>query len=133
MWIGDRKRGHTRSYRAGIREEREAMSYPHFETDCPMQQFWDAHANWSRATFGNDAERGPVGPLKHLQKEAAEAIESPKDVLEFADCLLLTLDATRRAGFTLDELVAASWKKLEINKARTYAKGNPNEAVEHER
>ena len=40
------------------------------------QQFWDQQAEWSRATFGSDTERGPLGPLKHLEKEAKEAQEN---------------------------------------------------------
>lgn len=31
--------------------------------------FWERQAEWSEKTFGNDTERGPVGPLKHLALE----------------------------------------------------------------
>lgn len=41
------------------------------------------HAKWSQATFG---VVGPVGPLKHLSKEALEAAEQPGDLSEWADC-----------------------------------------------
>lgn len=37
------------------------------------------HAEWSQATFGNV---GPVGPLKHLSKEALEAAAEPDDLSE---------------------------------------------------
>lgn len=40
------------------------------------------HAEWSDATFGNV---GPVGPLKHLSKEALEAAAEPDDLSEWAD------------------------------------------------
>jgi hypothetical protein len=110
------------------------MSYPHFSPDCRIQQFWDAQSEWSQSTFGTDAERGPIGPLKHLAKEAVEAQEKTSDIFEYADCLFLVCDATRRAGFTLDQLLDAAFEKLEINKARNWPKPkNMNEAVEHER
>lgn len=35
------------------------------------------HAEWSQATFCNV---GPVGPLKHLSKEALEAAAEPGDL-----------------------------------------------------
>lgn len=99
-----------------------------------LAAFWESHAAWSEATFGTAAELSPIGPLKHLAMEAVEAQKDLTDLSEFADCLLLTFDAARRAGFTYEELVAAAWAKLEINKARKWqvpTKGD--EAVEHDR
>jgi hypothetical protein len=100
----------------------------------PLQEFWNAQSEWSQATFGSDSERGPIGPLKHLAKEAAEAQEHPTDPFEYADCLFLVFDSARRAGFTLEQLTQFCWQKLEINKARKYPKvTDMNAAVEHER
>lgn len=99
-----------------------------------MRAFWNAQAEWSRATFGSDAERGPLGPLKHLAKEVNEVIKDPTDLIEYADLLFLVCDATRRAGFTYDQLIEASWSKLAINKARQWQKPiRGDEAVEHDR
>jgi hypothetical protein len=98
-----------------------------------MRAFSAEQAEWSRATFGADEERGPAGPLKHLAKEVAEAMKSPDDIMEYVDCLFLTLDASRRAGFSYDELLSAAWKKLEINKARKWSKPTSDEPVEHDR
>ena len=39
------------------------------------QQFWNEQGEWSQKTFGLDSERGPLGPLKHLEKEAREGQE----------------------------------------------------------
>ena len=39
------------------------------------------HAEWSEKTFGNV---GPIGPLKHLSKEALEAAADPGDLSEWA-------------------------------------------------
>lgn len=38
-----------------------------------LAAFWLAHAEWSRATFGCDTKKGPLGALKHLEKEVGEA------------------------------------------------------------
>ncbi len=48
------------------------------------------HAEWSDATFGNV---GPIGPLKHLSKEALEAAAEPDDLNEWADMQFLLWDA----------------------------------------
>ena len=53
------------------------------------------HAEWSEKTFGNV---GPIGPLKHLSKEALEAAADPGDLSEWADMQFLLWDAQRRAG-----------------------------------
>ncbi len=99
-----------------------------------LEAFWHAQSVWSQSVFGTDTERGPLGPLKHLAKEAAEAQQNPSDLTEFVDCLFLTFDATRRAGFTFEQLRDAAWTKLEVNKARKWTKpSKPDEAVEHDR
>jgi NTP pyrophosphatase (non-canonical NTP hydrolase) len=113
-----------------------------------VERFWREHSAWSQATFGTDAECGPVGPLKHLRKEADEAVTAAENLTltrddtgavraelreEIADCLFLTIDAARRAGMTLADLLAESFRKLEINKARTWLKPTSDEPVEHVR
>lgn len=92
---------------------------------------YDDHAEWSRKTFGYDDERGPLGPIRHLQKEAKELEASPHDRLEYADALLLLLDASRRSGMTLRDLIAASREKLEINRQREWPSGSADQPVEH--
>lgn len=95
------------------------------------QDFWNQHAEWSESTFGTSAERGPIGALKHLVKEATEAQEKPTDREEYADCLFLTLDAARRAGMTLDDLLDEAFKKLAKNKLRIWSKPQGDEPIEH--
>jgi hypothetical protein len=83
-----------------------------------FEQFWNEQAEWSRATFGQDHERGPAGPLKHLQKEVGEVfaelsepVEHPLDeeekqsrlTVELADLVFLVFDATRRSGGTFED------------------------------
>lgn len=93
-------------------------------------------AEWSQATFGADTERGPMGALKHLEKEAREcqdAVGTPELLEEMADCLLLLIDASRRARFSPTQLVEAALEKLEKNKRRTWPKPTSDEPVEHVR
>lgn len=98
-----------------------------------MLLFWNSHSEWSNQVFGSITERGPMGLLKHLRKEVEEVIDNPGDLMEYADCMTLVMDATRRAGFTFDQLVEAMFAKLEINRAREWPKAGPNEPVEHVR
>ena len=81
---------------------------------------WNKLSCWSQKTFGTDEERGPKGCLEHLKLEAQEAIESPKDIKELADCFILIMDATRRSGFVWEELLMATDLKLEEVKNRVY-------------
>jgi len=78
-----------------------------------------AHADWSQKTFGADVVRGPIGALQQLAKEAMEAAALPTDKTEYAACMLLVLDASRRAGIDPQQLVDAAQAKLEVCRLRT--------------
>lgn len=86
------------------------------------------HAEWATATFGNT---GPVGPLKHLSKEALEAAEAPQDLHEWADMQFLFWDAQRKAGVTDEQITEAMVEKLEINKARQWPEPKDGEPRFH--
>jgi hypothetical protein len=86
------------------------------------------HAQWSQATFGNV---GPVGPLKHLSKEAMEAAAKPNDLSEWADMQFLLWDAQRRAGITDEQITQAMIEKLEVNKARQWPQPKDGEPRLH--
>lgn len=86
---------------------------------------------WSEATFGADSVRGPMGALKHLEREAREAQATPDNPEEYADCLLLILDASRRAGIKPLELIRHAQAKMKINRARTWPAPTSDEPVEH--
>lgn len=94
-------------------------------------------AKWSQETFGDDATRGPVGALKHLEEEAREAVAAvesgdPAKVREeLADCLLLLLDASRRAGIKPMQLFEAGQAKMVVNKQRKWPSPTTDEPVEH--
>jgi hypothetical protein len=91
-------------------------------------------AKWSQETFGTDSERGPIGALKHLEKEAKEAYESYGSLEyheELADCFILLLDAIRRSGLSFRGLVRIAITKMIKNKARAWPKPTSDEPVEH--
>ena len=97
-------------------------------------------SEWSQATFGTDLERGPIGAVRHLQKEAGEverallAGESKERVTEeLADCLILVIDASRRHGVKPMELFKAAYAKLQVNRGRKWPKPTSDEPVEHVR
>lgn len=75
------------------------------------------HAEWSQSTFGNV---GPIGPLKHLSKEALEAAAEPGDLSEWADIQFLLWDAQRRAGISDEQITRAMVEKLAVNKQREW-------------
>lgn len=104
------------------------------ELGIALADLVEDQADWSQKTFGSDSERGPIGPLKHLIKEANEAIANPTDPSEYADCLILILDASRRAGIKVMQLIEAAQAKMKKNKAREWPKceaSNSEEPIEH--
>ncbi|CAM8337967.1 DUF550 domain-containing protein [Klebsiella pneumoniae] len=91
-------------------------------------QVRSAHAEWSQATFGNV---GPVGPLKHLSKEALEAAAEPGDLSEWADMQFLLWDAQRRSGITDEQITQAMIDKLAVNKQREWPEPKDGEPRLH--
>ena len=86
------------------------------------------HAAWSDETFG---DVGPVGPLKHLSKEAIEAAAEPGDLSEWADMQFLLWDAQRRAGISDDQITQAMLEKLAVNKQREWPEPKDGEPCLH--
>ncbi|MDU1357596.1 MAG: DUF550 domain-containing protein, partial [Citrobacter freundii] len=74
---------------------------------------------------------GPVGPLKHLSKEALEAAAEPDDLSEWADMQFLLWDAQRRAGISDGEITAAMEEKLKVNMARQWPEQKDGEPRLH--
>ena len=86
------------------------------------------HAVWSKATFG---DVGPVGPLKHLSKEALEAAAELGDISEWADMQFLLWDAQRRAGISDEQITKAMVEKLAVNKQREWPEPKDGEPRLH--
>ncbi|HFW5592311.1 TPA: dATP/dGTP pyrophosphohydrolase domain-containing protein [Salmonella enterica subsp. enterica serovar Saintpaul] len=100
-------------------------------TDSPVperERIRREHAEWSDATFG---DVGPIGPLKHLSKEALEAAAEPDDLSEWADMQFLLWDAQRRAGITDEQITQAMVDKLKVNKQREWPEPKDGEPRLH--
>jgi hypothetical protein len=121
-------------------------------TTVNAERLFAAIGEWSNKTFGDEGERGPVGPLKHMAKEVlCELLDAPRmetdafidkhccspvaphDLTELADVLILLMDATRRAGCGWQQLVDEAKRKHSINVLRTYPKPVGDEISEHVR
>lgn len=102
--------------------------YRHAQPAPERDQVRSAHAEWSQETFGNV---GPVGPLKHLSKEALEAAAEPDDLSEWADMQFLLWDAQRRAGITDEQITQAMIEKLAVNKLREWPEPKDGEPRLH--
>lgn len=92
------------------------------------EQIRHEHAKWSDSTFGCV---GPIGPLKHLSKEALEAAAEPDDLSEWADMQFLLWDAQRRAGISDAEITAAMEDKLKVNMERQWPEPKDGEPRLH--
>lgn len=103
-------------------------NYPPAQPAKDREQVRSEHAEWSQATFGNV---GPVGPLKHLSKEALEAAAAPGDLSEWADMQFLMWDAQRRAGITDAQITQAMIEKLAVNKQRSWPEPKDGEPRLH--
>lgn len=86
------------------------------------------HAAWSQVTFG---DVGPIGPLKHLSKEALEAAAEPGDLSEWADMQFLLWDAQRHAGISDEQIILAMVEKLAVNKQREWPEPKDGEPRLH--
>ncbi|SSI29290.1 Eaa1 [Klebsiella quasipneumoniae] len=103
-------------------------NYPPAYPAKDREQVRREHAEWSQATFGNV---GPIGPLKHLVKEAMEAAAEPDDLSEWADMQFLLWDAQRRAGITDEQITHAMIEKLAVNKQREWPEPKDGEPRLH--
>ncbi|WP_409079894.1 DUF550 domain-containing protein [Raoultella planticola] len=108
--------------------EGDYQLYRHAQPAPEREQVRREHAEWSQATFGNV---GPVGPLKHLSKEALEAAAEPGDLSEWADIQFLLWDAQRRAGITDEQITNAMIEKLAVNKQREWPEPKDGEPRLH--
>lgn len=101
-----------------------------------LKRISEQQRTWSEETFGPREVRGPIGALKHMQKELANELlqGQDRDPKEYADLLLLWLDAIHRAGLTLTKVLAVTELKLEENQLRTWPdwrQADPLAPVEH--
>lgn len=123
-----REYSHHEAILALVTELQERRKADNQEPASERERIRREHAEWSDATFG---DVGPVGPLKHLSKEALEAAAEPDDLSEWADMQFLLWDAQRRAGVTDEFITRAMIEKLEINKSRQWPEPKEGEPRLH--
>lgn len=111
-----------------VRDNIERRAYEIALASLEREQIRHEHAKWSDSTFGCV---GPIGPLKHLSKEALEAAAEPDDLSEYADMQFLLWDAQRRAGISDAEITAAMEDKLKINMERQWPEPKDGEPRLH--
>lgn len=107
---------------------RVILLYRHVQPAPDREKVRNEHAKWSQAAFG---DVGPIGPLKHLSKEALEAAEQPGDLSEWADMQFLLWDAQRRAGITDEQITQAMIEKPAVNKLRSWPEPKDGEPRLH--
>ena len=95
------------------------------------QEFQNELAEWSDETFPQQHQNNARPKFEHLLEEVKEARDAPFDLLEYADCISLIIDAARINGFTMNELLEGCERKLRINKNRKWGKPNALGFVNH--
>ena len=88
----------------------------YFESDSKL---YNSMGKFSMEKF---PDASPIEHLLKVKNEADEAINCPHDIVEYADILLSLFGAAYKAGFSYEELMKASKKKLEICKERKWRK-----------
>jgi hypothetical protein len=89
-------------------------------------------AEWSAKTFGPGGST--LGIIDHIKKEIKEIEQTPFDLEEWVDVLILAFDACWRAGYSPDETIAMLVYKDQKNKSRKWPDwrtAEPGKAIEH--
>jgi NTP pyrophosphatase (non-canonical NTP hydrolase) len=104
-----------------------------------FSQWEENRRRWSHQTFGTPEERGPLGPLRHLQKEVVEVEKaitednSAATVEEIGDCIFLISDLLDVLGVPFTVFVNELERKLEVNQNRKWGPKSKDSPVEHVR
>jgi hypothetical protein len=86
-------------------------------------------ALWAEKTFG-PGDRFD-GIMSHLKEEVGELRDSDGHIEEFADCLILLLNAAEQRGITWDILTQTVEIKMKVNKLRKWGNKQPCGKVNH--
>lgn len=88
------------------------------------------HMKWSMDTFG--IGQRTEGLLKHISKEMEEVRESPNDLTEWIDIIILALDGAWRAGYSPLQICMALVQKQQANMLRKWpAQTSEDQPTEH--
>lgn len=95
-----------------------------------LEEIKNMIAEFSDRKFGSD--RPFTAPLYHMKKEIDEAIEGG-DIEEFADIMLLLLDAFRKRfpNLPTNDLLDLCEEKIHVCEKREWGKPDKNGVIEH--
>ncbi|RPA65772.1 DUF550 domain-containing protein [Gordonia oryzae] len=89
---------------------------------------------FSLRTFGPGQRL--AGVLDHIRKELKEIEDSPDDITEWADLIILAFDGAMRSGHEPQDIIDAIKTKQTKNEQREWPDWrtqDPNKAIEHVR
>lgn len=95
-------------------------------------QYIQTQVKWSLKTFGPG--KRDAGLIDHIQKELVEIKNSPGDLMEWIDVIILCFDGAWRNGHTPFSIIKALREKQLMNMKRKwpdYRKAEPGKAIEH--
>lgn len=102
-----------------------------------LQDLMDWNHDFAKRVFPKHCE-DPRAPLYHLNKEVTEIIDSidddkPREEIleEYADAMILLSGSAIRLGFTAEELLDASHKKMKKNEDRDWGEPDENGVYSH--
>jgi hypothetical protein len=81
------------------------------------RELYEAMGSFGRATFNSS---NPTLQLEKLKKEADEAIDTPHDFQEWADCYIALSVGAYMQGIDYEDLCAHIRRKFEILKTRNW-------------
>lgn len=84
-----------------------------------MRNLFNEISSFAKDVFPNATN---IEHLTKLKNEAQEAIETPEDIEEYADCLIALFGACQKSKFSFEQLYDAASKKMIINRSRTWVK-----------
>jgi NTP pyrophosphatase (non-canonical NTP hydrolase) len=102
-----------------------------------LQKLMNDIHQWADKTFGED--RLPISIIHHLDDEVDELMDAlnygTTDNIneEFADCLILLLNAASKEGLTAMDLLLNAETKLEVCKKRKWDLPDARGVVKHKR
>jgi hypothetical protein len=95
-----------------------------------LREYIQNHISWSREAFGEGNQAEKI--CNHIEKELEEIRETPNDLYEWVDVIILAIDGAWRAGYSPIEIINALISKQATNFERRWELGegdNPNEHI----
>lgn len=127
------------SENAELRKERDEARLAAYERDAASHRFdliryIACQRDWSERTFGHSARTN--GITRHIEKELDEIRQSPHDLSEWIDVVILALDGAWRAGYAPQQIAEEMERKQQVNFKRSWPPAvdcDPDQPSEHVR